>query len=217
MLKVDLDGAEPLVKWFVEELEKTFARHQVKPTPMLLMLGEDVITHYVLVRAAHTAYSEEKTQKTEEDKTKAAGNPPQEAPKGNGNETGGIAGNGKETKRTSPLLKAPARNNGASLDDIIKFREKLRKSIADFIDACAAAGTPVNTGLSELFAAVDAKMTGIMQSAMAYARETAGSTEEVPGAPLIGLRPDMQAIRPETETPTAAAGGIQQTALAENE
>lgn len=80
------------------------------------------------------------------------------------------------------------------LDTVLKAREKLRKSIGDLQAACAAAGTPVSTGLSSLYGALGPKVAGIVEAAVAYREAHPVSVPVQEGLPLECARMDTQAV-----------------------
>lgn len=73
------------------------------------------------------------------------------------------------------------------LETVLKFREKLRKSINDLQASISAAGTAAGGGIAEVISQIGNQLE------LDAAESTAAA-----GGPLRGLRPDLQAVAPVT-------------------
>lgn len=176
-------GAKLLAHWFTRGMARAVAQRGVEPDPLLLLLAEDVLAHCLLVREAHRALQPD-------DPATPPGAPPC---------------NGKRKMSPAADTREPdAKTAQASLDNVMKYREKLRKSVGDLQAMLAAQGAPAPAGLAALFPELDAQLDGVMSAAEAYRQLDARLAPPHPGRPLKGVRPDLQAVAPGCCEPAVA-------------
>ena len=236
-LQVDPGPARRFVNWFIRHYGRMLEERQVRLTPAMVMLGEDICAHYILLSrryqllnrlespvepdvapegtqgtqgtedqkgdTSHKARSEarreasqqsgEKSESKSREASQQAEEQSQETEKAE--ETKGTKGT-KETKGTkvSPLPLPDLKAVSGVFDDILKLRERLRKSIGEFQSALESAGVAPGLALDEIFA--DGGFDEIADSIPAA--DTPGDTD---GLPLTDIRPDVQAVQPPDATP----------------
>lgn len=197
-------GAHLLAHWFTRGMTRSVEQRGMEPDPLLLILAEDVLAHCLLVRQAYEALRPRSGSVPPPDV------PPPTAPGCNGR------------RRAAAAVDAMAPDDKAApalLDNVVKYREKLRKSVGDLQAMLASHGAPAPTGLAALFPEIDAHLEGVMSAAEAYRQLDPTPAPAHPGRPLKGVRRDLQAVapgRPEYAGLTAEPGGSTGAASAES-
>ncbi|MCX5771551.1 MAG: hypothetical protein NTZ09_14960, partial [Candidatus Hydrogenedentes bacterium] len=256
-LQVDPGPARKFVNWFIRHYGRLLEERRVRLTPAMVMLGEDICAHYILLSRRYQLLNRlespveadvapEGTQGTQESqdqkgdtphKSRGASQQPDEKgesksrgasqqcdEKGESKsrgayqqaeeqsqeteeaeETKGTKGT-KETKETKgakiPALPLPdLKAAGAVFDDILKLRERLRKSIGEFQSVLESAGLDPESELEELLAAGGGLGVEDGDDEIAGGAEMPEPPVQTDGLPLTDIRPDVQAVQPPDATP----------------
>ena len=215
-LQVDPGPARKFVNWFIRHYSRLLEERRVRLTPAMVMLGEDICAHYILLSRRYQLLNRlespvepdvapEGTQESQDQKGdtphKSRGASQQAEEQSQETEEAEGTKETKETKETkgakvSPLPLPDLKAVGAVFDDILKLRERLRKSIGEFQSTLESAGVDPESALDEILAGGGFDMDE--DSDGAAAPELTGETA---GLPLTDIRPDVQAVQPPDATP----------------
>ena len=157
-LQVDPGPARKFVNWFIRHYSRLLEERRVRLTPAMVMLGEDICAHYILLSRRYQLLNRI--------------DPP-------------VASATTDFKAV-----------GAVFDDVLKLRERLRKSIGEFQSTLESAGMDPESALDEFLAGGGFDMDEDSDGAA-----TPELPSDTPGLPLTDIRPDMQAVQPPDATP----------------
>jgi len=239
-LQVDPGPARKFVNWFIRHYSRLLEERRVRLTPAMVMLGEDICAHYILLSRRYQLLNRletegtKETQGTEDQKgdtshnCREASQQPGEKSEGKSREASqqpgeksegksrgasqqsdekgeskvrgpshGTHGSHKSHLPPTPLLSLPdLKAVGAVFDEILKLRERLRKSIGEFQSVLESAGVDPESALDEFLAGGGFDMDE--DTDVSAAPELPSETD---GLPLTEIRPDVQAVQPPDATP----------------
>jgi len=155
-LQVDPGPARKFVNWFIRHYSRLLEERRVRLTPAMVMLGEDICAHYILLSRRYQLLN-----------------------------------------RIDPVVASATTDFkavGAVFDDVLKLRERLRKSIGEFQSTLESAGMDPESALDEFLAG--GGFDEIIETVPA-----ADADAETAGLPLTDIRPDVQAVQPPDATP----------------